>query len=155
MNVFYEFHKVVQHLQAENIDYALVGGVAVAFHSQPRFTKDIDLLIHEDLLDKVSRLLKREGYFKSAPPWIFRESKLTLHRFLKVEDNDEMIIDILVAGDKRHREIIANAWEAESEGTGTVRVASKNDLIWLKQQRNSKQDQADIENLENVKNEED
>ena len=148
MNVFYEFHKIVKHLQAEEIEYALIGGVAVAFHSQPRFTKDIDLLVREGELDLVTAALKREGYFKSSAPWTFKDSSLTLHRFLKVEDLDEMIVDVLVAGDDRHQEIIANALEAESAGTGRVRVASKNDLIWLKRQRNSKQDQADIARLE-------
>lgn len=151
MNVFYEFHKIVQRFQAEGIEYVLIGGVAVAFHSQPRFTKDVDLLIRECDLERVTEALKREGYFKSSSPWTFRDSKLTLHRFLKVEDLDEIIIDILVAGDGRHHEIITNALEAESEGTGVVRVASKSDLIWLKRQRNSKQDQADIARLEDEK----
>jgi predicted nucleotidyltransferase len=148
MNVFYEFHKIVQHLQAEGIEYALIGGVAVAFHSQPRFTKDVDLLIREGELGRVADALKREGYFKSTEPWTFKDSKLTLHRFLKVQDLDEMTIDVLVAGDDRHQEIVANAMVAESEGTGLVRVASRRDLIWLKRQRNSKQDQADIARLE-------
>ncbi len=148
MNVFYEFHKIVQHLQEESIDYALIGGVAVAFHSEPRFTKDIDFLIRENELERVTAVLKREGYFKSSAPWTFKESNLTLHRFTKVEDLDEMIVDVLVAGDDRHEQIIANALEAESEGTGLVRVAGKSDLIWLKRRRNSKQDQADIARLE-------
>jgi predicted nucleotidyltransferase len=149
MNVFYEFHKIVQHLQAEGIEYALIGGVAVAFHTQPRFTKDVDLLIREAELERVTSALKCEGYFRSSAPWTFKDSNLTLHRFLKVEDLDEMIVDVLVAGDDRHEEIIAKALEAESKGTGVVRVASKSDLIWLKRQRNSKQDQADIARLEN------
>ena len=148
MNVFYEFHKIVQHLQAEGVEYALIGGVAVAFHSEPRFTKDVDFLIREGELDRVTEALKREGYFKSSAPWTFKDSSLTLHRFVKGEDLDEMIVDVLVAGDDRHQEIIANALEAESDGTGLVRVASKSDLIWLKRQRNSKQDQADIARLE-------
>ncbi len=148
MNVFYEFHKIVQQLQAEGIEYALIGGVAVAFHSQPRFTKDIDLLVREGELEGVTAALTREGYFRSSAPWTFKDSDLTLHRFLKVEDLDEMIVDVLVAGDDRHQEIIANALEAESAGTGLVRVAAKSDLIWLKRQRNSKQDQADIARLE-------
>lgn len=148
MNVFYEFHKIVQHLQAEGIAYALIGGVAVAFHAEPRFTKDIDFLICESELGRVTDALKREGYFESAVPWTFTDSKLTLHRFLKVADLDEMIVDVLVAGDDRHEQIIANALEAESQGTGVVRVAAKADLIWLKRKRNSKQDQADIARLE-------
>jgi len=147
MNVFYEFHKIVQHLQQMDVEYALIGGVAVAFHTTPRFTRDIDLLIRKDELPRVTEALEREGYFKSSPPWTFRDSDLTLHRFLKVQDPDEMIVGVLVAGDSRHEQIIANALEAESEGTGVVRVASRSDLIWLKQNRNSKQDQADIERL--------
>jgi hypothetical protein len=39
MNVFNEFHKIVAPLQAEGIGYALVGGVGVAFNTEPRFTK--------------------------------------------------------------------------------------------------------------------
>lgn len=126
----------------------MIDGVAVAFHSQARFTKDVDLLIRADALVRVTEVLKREGYLKSAAPWTFKASSLTLHRFMKLEDLDEMIVDILVAGHDRHEQIIANALEAESEGTGLVRVAARADLIWLKRQRNSKQDQADIARLE-------
>ncbi len=147
MNVFDEFHRIVRYFQTEGIAYALIGGVAVAFHAEPRFTKDIDLLIREVDLERVTGILKREGYFKSSSPWILGDSNLTLHRFLKVEDTDNMIIDVLVAGDDRHEQIIANAIEAESEGAGVVRVAEKADLIWLKRERNSKQDQADIARL--------
>lgn len=42
------------------------------------------------------------------------------------------------------------AVEAESE-EGRVMLANKNDLILLKRRRDSKQDQADIEKLENDK----
>lgn len=149
MNVFQEFLRIVQHLQAEEVEYALIGGVAVAFYAEPRFTKDIDLLVREGEVERVTRILKKEGYFKSSSPWTFKASKLTLHRFMKVRDLDEMVVDILVAGDDRHEQIIANAIEAESEGAGTVRVANKTDLIWLKQNRNSMQDRADIERLKN------
>ncbi len=108
-------------------------------------------MIRKGDLERVTEALKREGFFKSSSPWTFKDSKLTLHRFMKVEDLEEILIDVLVAGDGRHQEIIANALEAESEGTGVVRVASKSDLIWLKRQRNSKQDQADIARLEDEK----
>jgi len=147
MNVFYEFYKIVQHLQAESVDYALIGGVALAFHSQPRFTKDVDILIPAGELEKVSELLKREKYFESASPWTFKSTGLTLHRFLKVEDADEMIVDILIANDEDNLKVIENALEAESEGIGVVKLATKEDLISLKSKRNSLQDQADIARL--------
>ena len=106
MNVFFEFHKIVLHLQSEGIAYALIGGVAIAFHAEPRFTKDIDILIRESDLDRVSTILKNEGYFPSADPWMFKDCKLTLHRFLKIADQDEMMVDIMVSGDERYDKIM-------------------------------------------------
>ncbi len=62
-----------------------------------------------------------------------------------------MMIDILPAGSKRHYEIIEKAIDAESE-EGRVKVAGIDDLIWLKRIRDSSQDKADIERLDNEKN---
>ena len=147
MNVFDEFYEIVKHLQSEGIGYALVGGVAVAFHTEPRFTKDIDLLIRQVDLQRMQSILKKAGYLQSAPSWTFKGSALTLHRFLKVQNTDEMVIDILVADDTDSQRIIENALEAKSEQWGVIKVATKEDLIRLKRRRNSKQDQADIERL--------
>jgi hypothetical protein len=147
MNVFFEFYKVVRHFRKDKIEYALVGGVALAFYGAPRFTRDIDILTKKSELVRISALLKREGYFESSQPWTFKDTKLTLHRFLKIKNGDEMIIDIMVAGTARHARIVENAIEAVSEDMGAVRVAAKRDLVWLKRSRNSKQDQADLERL--------
>ena len=73
---------------------------------------------------------------------------MTLHRFLKVIENDQMFIDLLVAGEEKHFKIIQNAIEAQGE-YGIVYVAEKSDIVWLKRKRNSLQDQADIERLAN------
>jgi hypothetical protein len=67
-----------------------------------------------------------------------------------VPEEDEMLIDILVAKNEEVRRIIRNGVEAESE-EGKVMLASKSDLIWLKRKRSSKQDRADIERLEDDK----
>ena len=147
MNVFYEFWKIAKVFETERIPYALVGGVAIAFHSVPRFTKDIDILINPQARDQVSKALKSEGYFESTSPRTFKDTELTMHRFMKIVDGDEMLIDVLLGGTERHREIVANAVDAESAEV-KVKLASKEDLIWLKLARNSKQDQADIEGLE-------
>ncbi len=148
MNVFYEFWQIAKALERENIPYALIDGVAIAFHSAPRFTKDIDILVEPNEIEKLSNVLKGEGYFESTSPRTFKNTKLTLHRFMKIVNADEMLIDVLVGGTERHHAIIANASTAESAEV-KVKLATKKDLIWLKRLRNSKQDQADIESLEN------
>jgi hypothetical protein len=151
MNVFEEFPKIAKALDEDEVKYALVGGVAMAFHSEPRFTWDIDILVNQEDLIALEKVLVRCGYFESAEPWTFKNSLLTLHRFAKAMGEDLLIIDVLVGGKARHREIIQNALVAESE-TSRVRVARKEDLIWMKMIRNSKQDQADIERLRDEEN---
>jgi len=151
MNVFEEFKRLISELEEERVRYALVGGVAMAFYAEPRFTRDIDLLVDTDDFDKVKGVLEKDGYFESASPWTFRNVSIELHRFLKVvNEEDEMLIDILVAKDEEVRKVIQNAVEAESE-EGRVMLANKKDLIWLKKTRDSKQDQADIEKLKDDK----
>jgi hypothetical protein len=151
MNVFEEFKQLVAELQKQAVRYALIGGVAMAFYAEPRFTRDIDILVDPEDFVKTKAILEKEGYFESASPWTFPEMAIELHRFLKVADKeDEMLIDILVARSEKVRMIISNAVEAESE-EGRVMLANKRDLIWLKRTRNSKQDQADLEKLEDDK----
>lgn len=123
----------------------------MAFYTEPRFTRDVDLLVDFGDFEKAKGVLERHGYFESALPWTFPNVAIELHRFLKVVDKeDEMLIDILVAENEEVRSIIRNAVEAESE-EGKVMLANKHDLIWLKRTRGSKQDQADIERLEDGK----
>ncbi|SEM49566.1 Uncharacterised nucleotidyltransferase [Syntrophus gentianae] len=151
MNVFEEFKRLISRLEKERVRYALVGGVAMAFYTEPRFTRDIDLLVDNDDFDKVKGVLEKDRYFESASPWTFRNVAIELHRFLKVvNEEDEMLIDILVAKDEEVRKVIQNAVEAESE-EGRVMLANKKDLIWLKKMRDSKQDQVDIEKLKDDK----
>jgi hypothetical protein len=151
MNVFEEFRKLVIELEKQAVRYALVGGVAMAFYTEPRFTRDIDILVDSEDYQRAKAILEKDGYFESASTWTFRNVAIELHRFLKIAPEDEMMIDILVAKDEDVMRIIQDAVQAESED-GTVRLANKKDLVWLKRLRDSKQDQADIEKLEDEKN---
>ena len=148
MNIFFEFDKILKTFQNEKVKYALAGGLAVAFYSIPRFTKDIDFLIKEDELKKISNILIQHGYFASSKPWKFRNTELVLHRYMKIEDQDEMIIDILVSGNLTFDRIVDEAEIYKSEKIGDVRLVTKKDLIDMKRIRNSAQDKADIERLQ-------
>ena len=148
MNVFEEFKRLVLELEKQAVKYALIGGVAMAFYTEPRFTRDIDLLVDSEDFEIIKSILQKHGYFESALPWMFPNVAIELHRFLKVvNEEDEMLIDILVARNDQVKNIIRNAIEAESE-EGRVMLVNKRDLIWLKRARGSKQDHADIEKLE-------
>lgn len=145
MNLYDEFFAVVKALATATVRYAVVGGLSLAFHHRPRFTRDIDLLVHPDDFSLLEKTLSGLGYKQMAPGWRFTGSPLTLHRFLKPADDDEMLVDILVA-DADHCSIIDRALIADSEA-GAVPVARKEDIVRMKRARSSKQDRADIEDL--------
>jgi len=64
-----------------------------------------------------------------------------------------IIVDLLIGNEEIHRKIIERSQSDES-AAGKVMLANREDLIWMKKQRGSKQDIADIERLEDwdVKN---
>ncbi|MCK4567550.1 MAG: nucleotidyltransferase [Candidatus Thorarchaeota archaeon] len=67
-----EFPEILQYvcsyLNEHNIDYVIVGGVAVMYHGVPRTTVDIDLLleIDESAIVPFSDFLSSKGFVSSA-----------------------------------------------------------------------------------------
>jgi len=147
MNLYDEFFSIISLLNELGIRYAVVGGIALAFHARPRFTRDIDVLVHQTDMSLLKSAMDRLGYEETAEPWLLTNTTLTLHRFLRIEGQDELMIDILVANSEDHFRIIRDAVVAESS-RGMVPVAAKRDIIWLKRSRNSEQDRVDILELE-------
>jgi hypothetical protein len=45
MDLLPDFRDLLSALADSSAEYLVVGGWAVGFHSEPRFTKDLDLLI--------------------------------------------------------------------------------------------------------------
>lgn len=60
MNLELELREIIRLFNQERIDYALCGGMAVAIHGHPRFTKDIDLLVTQESLGN-AKAAAREG----------------------------------------------------------------------------------------------
>jgi hypothetical protein len=150
MNLYDEFFAVATALKKAKIRFAVVGGIAMAVYDKPRFTRDIDILIHSKDEDKIADSMEKAGYFETAEPWIFKKVPIMLRRFVKTEKNDFMPIDILVGKDEKIDAIIARSVSRKWE-KGIFKVVSKNDLIWLKKQRSSDQDKVDIRTLKNDK----
>lgn len=147
MNIFEEFQKIVSVMNDNNLKYVLVGGVAMAFHDEARFTRDIDIMLLPGDIEVLANLLPGKDYFESASPRTFKNADITLHRFVKVEGDQYMQLDVLSANMQRTRQILKNSLTAESV-YGTVSVASREDMIWMKGLRNSDQDRVDIKRLQ-------
>lgn len=59
MSLHQDFKDILAAFASYNVEYVIVGGYAVVFHGQPRFTKDLDLWINpsKNNMDKVRNAL--------------------------------------------------------------------------------------------------
>ncbi len=64
VNVSRDFKEFLELLNVHKVKYLIVGGYAVAFHSRPRYTDDIDLWIEADRnnAEKVLNVLQDFGF---------------------------------------------------------------------------------------------
>ena len=64
MNIPKDFKEFIELLNENKVEYLIVGGYAVGFHSQPKFTQDIDFWIrnNEKNIDKLLRVLTEFGF---------------------------------------------------------------------------------------------
>lgn len=150
MDIFEEFFQIVEALTNADIPYAVVGGIALSFYTEPRYTKDIDFLFMAEDLESSKAIFHNIGYEHEATPWKFSKTEIELHRLTKIEGNDFLSVDLLIGFGAEHQQMLQNAIE-ETTDRGIVRVIAKQDLINMKKIRNSLQDQADIEALKNDK----
>jgi hypothetical protein len=146
MNLQSEFTRVTKAFGKQKIRYAVVGGLAMAFHDEPRFTMDIDLLVHSEDQGKMTQAMTKLGYFESAKPWRFTKVPITLRRFARTEGEEFISVDILV-GLKRKIDLMVENAGHELWSKGTVPVARREDIIVLKRGRGSDQDKVDIKRL--------
>lgn len=59
--------KVVNKLKSNNIDYRLIGGLAVGVHSKPRSTSDVDFYISNKDVEKVKALFGKNSPLEMGP----------------------------------------------------------------------------------------
>ncbi len=150
LDLFDEFQALISALEAEPVDYALCGGLAMAVHALPRATVDIDLLVQRDDLPIVKRIANTLGYRLEAAPMRFHAGQIEIQRVSKIDPDsaDVLTLDLLVV-----TPITTPAWETRQSlawETGNVKVVSREGLIGLKLLRQSGQDLDDIAMLKQV-----
>ena len=147
LSLYDELKGLTLALTASGIEYAVCGGLAMAIHTLPRATVDMDLLVLTDDLDQVLQIARARGYTLSAKPMTFAQGKVEMHRVSKLDPDigDVLILDLLMVTPELRpvwedrQEIL---WEGE-----TLQVVSREGLIALKTLRLSGQDIDDIKRL--------
>jgi len=126
------------------VSYALIGGLAASYRSQPRFTKDIDFLVQvpQVVLPSLLDDLQSSGFeFDTAATiaeWIQHHMVALSYRGIRVDWLKPVIPAYLHILERASDERWLNR---------PMRVASTEGLILLKLLAYRTQDQVDIENL--------
>jgi hypothetical protein len=157
-----DFQTIFRELNRLDIDYLVVGGLAVNFHGIPRMTYDIDLMV---LLDpknvlKLVTKLTQWGYKPKIPvdprdlademkrnSWIFEKGMKALNFYSETLPIAE--IDIVIDSPIPYEELKNRAIKVELQDE-KIPTVSIHDLIELKLRAGRKQDLADVEHLKMV-----
>jgi hypothetical protein len=139
-----EFDGLIDALEAAGMEYALVGGLAVAVWGAPRATKDIDLLVPANAVDGVKGVARQRGFTFEAEPMKFRDGT-ELRRLSKVEGTDLLTLDLMIVNAD-----LESAWRSRRRVPtlrGELWVVSREALIDMKARAARAQDLFDIERL--------
>ena len=154
MNLVDELRGLVAEFEADGAHYALCGGLAVAAHGHPRFTKDIDVLVPKQELARVRAAARRRGFILEGgrlTPGAGTERERELFRISKAEGANVLTLDLLLVGPTYER-----AWDGRVRATWRGRelwLVSRDGLIWMKTIAGRPQDLADIDALKRMQSE--
>ncbi len=145
----------VAHLEALGLRHALVGGFAVSVWCEPRFTRDIDLVVSvssDEVAEGAVRALAQEGYEVLAAVEQEAAGRLATVRLAVGPDRD--LVDLLFASSGIEPEIADGAPRIEVLPGLVLPVAAVGHLIALKllaaDSRTRPQDQVDLQALVTV-----
>jgi Nucleotidyl transferase of unknown function (DUF2204) len=131
-------------MNQHGVSYALIGGLAASYRSQPRFTKDIDFLLDvpQVVLPRILDDFKSRGFefdtLATIEEWIQHHMVTLSYQGIRVDWLKPVIPAYL--------HILERATD-ETWLDRPIRVASTEGLILLKLLAYRTQDQVDIENL--------
>jgi hypothetical protein len=151
-----DFHptRLLSRLVAADVDFVIIGGVAVVLQAQPRFTKDLDICYASDTtnLERLGGVLTalhaRLRAIDEDLPFVADARALRQTQILTLSTDDGEL-DLLVdpSGSPPYADLRARADLVDLDGV-QVRVASIEDLASMKRAAGRPQDLADLDALE-------
>ncbi len=145
---------LLRRLTDGQVDFVVVGGVAVIMQGAPRFTKDLDICYSTDIqnLDRLGAVLtslgaRLRGVDEDVP--FVPDGHTLRHTQILTLTTPDGNLDLLVKpdGSPSYTTLRAHANQIDLDGI-TVRIASVEDMIAMKRASARPQDLVDLESLE-------
>jgi hypothetical protein len=134
-------------LDRDAVDYALIGGLAVAVWGAPRFTQDIDLLVLRPDVDRAKAAARQCGFTLESFPMEFKDGT-ELQRVSKLAAGEHLMVDFMIVSPS-----LQPMWDSRRripfEG-GALSVVSRESLIAMKTAAGRQQDLLDVEKLKDL-----
>ena len=129
----------------QGIPYSVIGGIAVQYWGEPRFTQDIDLTISAPLDDLTSFIGLILDNFSPRIEDAFEFARL--NRVILVKASNGYPLDITLGLPGYEHEVMARSVDREVAPGKAIRICSAEDLIIYKAIAGRAQDIRDIEGI--------
>ncbi|MDZ4819550.1 MAG: hypothetical protein SGJ20_11310 [Planctomycetota bacterium] len=144
-------HSLLDILDRRQIEYALVGGLAVQFYGIPRPTFDIDLqmAISEETLPGVLQELATQDYEIPEPylgGWMDRVAEMPVIKLKQYVEGNGIDVDLFVAERPIQFELIRRRRRESAEGR-QLWLATAEDIILLKLIAHRPRDRSDVSGI--------
>lgn len=157
------YEDIFRRLNEREVDYVVVGGVALVLHGVIRLTADLDLMVHleEKNLTRFIETMEELGYRPKVPAparslldpqmrqRFVEEKNMKVFSFYHPQEAVSLV-DIFIDEPADYGTIKAHSVKIRS-GSTIIPIVSIDDLITLKRISGRPQDLADIAALEEVK----
>jgi hypothetical protein len=155
--------EILRTLLAREVEFVVIGGLAVGAHGYPRGTKDVDLVPAPDeenrrrlyvALSELGAEPLEAGDFKAEElPVPFAPEGLDEggNWALRTRAGRVDVLQWIPGIDNGYRELRANAIEADVPEVGCVLFAGYEDLVTMKRTAGRPEDELDLRRLEQVR----
>ena len=145
-----DYKEFIELLNSHSVDYLISGGWALAYHAEPRWTGDLDIVVRCTPVnaEKLESVLRAFGF--NTHPLITKVDLLQRERFIQMGRKPVRIdlqIDLFPGS-------FEEAWQKKHEislGKLPMRFLDRDALIDCKRAAGRLKDLADIENLERTR----
>jgi len=148
VTLYDELVAVLEALDGARVEYALMGGLAVAVWGAPRATKDINLLVRREDVTRALAAVRSLGFTLGGLPFEFKDGT-EVRRISKVDPSgDVMTLDFMVVDAS-----LEAVWTSRTSlplADRQVVVVTRDALISMKARAARPQDLIDIRNLEDI-----